>query len=99
MCIECRSDSTRERFHMTLPDVLGMIAGSLTTIAFVPQVVKTWRSKSTHDISYGMFILFSLGLLLWLAYGIVIDALPIIVSNSVTLVLALVILGLKFRYK
>ena len=84
---------------MTLPDVLGMIAGSLTTIAFVPQVVKTWRSKSTHDISYGMFILFSLGLLLWLAYGIVIDALPIIVSNLVTLLLALVILGLKFRYK
>jgi len=84
---------------MMLPDVLGMIAGSLTTIAFVPQVVKTWRSKSTHDISYGMFILFSLGLLLWLAYGIVIDAMPIIVSNLVTLVLALVILGLKFRYK
>lgn len=84
---------------MTLPDVLGMIAGTLTTIAFVPQVVKTWRSKSTHDISYGMFILFSLGLLLWLAYGIVIDAMPIIVSNLVTLVLALVILGLKFRYK
>ena len=84
---------------MTLPDVLGMIAGSLTTIAFVPQVVKTWRSKSTHDISYGMFILFSLGLLLWLAYGIVIDAMPIIVSNLVTLLLALVILGLKFRYK
>ena len=84
---------------MTLPDVLGMIAGTLTTIAFIPQVVKTWRSKSTHDISYGMFILFSLGLLLWLAYGIVIDAMPIIVSNLVTLVLALVILGLKFRYK
>jgi len=84
---------------MTLPDVLGMIAGTLTTIAFIPQVVKTWRSKSTHDISYGMFILFSLGLLLWLAYGIVIDAMPIIVSNLVTLVLALVILWLKFRYK
>ena len=84
---------------MTPPDILGMIAGTLTTIAFVPQVVKTWRSKSTEDISYGMFILFSLGLLLWLVYGIVIDALPIIISNTITLVLALVILGLKFRYK
>ena len=84
---------------MTLPDVLGMIAGTLTTIAFVPQVVKTWRSKSTHDISYGMFILFSVGLILWLTYGIVIGAWPIIVSNTVTLALALVILGLKFRYK
>ena len=84
---------------MTSPDILGMIAGTLTTIAFVPQVVKTWRSKSTEDISYGMFILFSLGLVLWLAYGIVIDALPIIISNTITLALALVILGLKFRYK
>ncbi len=84
---------------MTFPDIVGMIAGTLTTIAFVPQVVKTWRSKSTHDISYGMFILFSFGLLLWLIYGIVINAWPIIISNLVTLVLALVILGLKFRYK
>ena len=84
---------------MMLPDVLGMIAGTLTTIAFVPQVVKTWRSKSTHDISYGMFILFSVGLILWLTYGIVIGAWPIIISNAVTLALALVILGLKFRYK
>ncbi len=84
---------------MMLPDVLGMIAGTLTTIAFVPQVVKTWRSKSTHDISYGMFILFSVGLLLWLVYGIMIDSVPIIVSNVVTLMFALVILGLKFRYK
>jgi len=84
---------------MMPPDILGMIAGTLTTIAFVPQVVKTWRSKSTEDISYGMFILFSLGLVMWLAYGIVINALPIIISNTITLALALVILGLKFRYK
>lgn len=84
---------------MKSPDILGMIAGMLTTIAFVPQVVKTWRSKSTDDISYGMFILFSLGLVLWLAYGIVLNALPIIISNTITLILALIILGLKFRYK
>ena len=84
---------------MMAPDILGMIAGTLTTIAFVPQVVKTWRSKSTQDISYGMFILFSLGLVLWLVYGMLIDSLPIILSNIVTLALALVILGLKFRYK
>lgn len=83
---------------MMLPDMLGMIAGTLTTIAFIPQVVKTWRTKSTHDISYGMFVLFSIGLLTWLVYGLMIDSLPIIISNVVTLVLALVILGLKFRY-
>lgn len=84
---------------MLSPDILGMIAGTLTTLAFIPQVVKTWNSKSTHDISYGMFILFSLGVLLWLVYGIVLGALPIIISNAVTLALASIILGLKFRYK
>ncbi len=99
MSIECRLRFNTREISMTLPDVLGMIAGTLTTIAFVPQVVKTWRSKSTHDISYGMFILFSVGLILWLTYGIVIGAWPIIISNTVTLALALVILGLKFRYK
>lgn len=84
---------------MLSPDILGMIAGTLTTLAFIPQVVKTWNSKSTQDISYGMFILFSLGVLLWLVYGIVLGALPIIISNAVTLALASIILGLKFRYK
>jgi MtN3 and saliva related transmembrane protein len=84
---------------MTLPDLLGSAAGALTTAAFIPQVVKTWRSRSTHDISLIMFSLFSLGVLLWLAYGIAIGAWPIIVANSITLTLAGLILALKIRYK
>ncbi len=84
---------------MTLPDILGAAAGSLTTLAFIPQVVKTWRSRSTHDISLIMFSLFSLGVLLWLAYGIALGAWPIIVANSITLTFAVFILGMKLRYK
>jgi MtN3 and saliva related transmembrane protein len=84
---------------MNLPDVLGTAAGALTTLAFIPQVVKTWKTKSTHDISLIMFSLFSLGVLLWLVYGIVIGAMPIIIANGVTLTLALSMLLMKIRYK
>ena len=83
---------------MDLVNVLGMGAGSLTTVAFVPQVLKTWKSKSGGDISYGMFLLFSLGVVLWLLYGIAIAAPPVIISNAVTLCLAVLILVLKYRY-
>jgi MtN3 and saliva related transmembrane protein len=84
---------------MDNPTLLGLCAGSLTTLAFVPQVLKTWRSKSGNDISLGMFLLFSTGVLLWLIYGIVIDALPVILANAVTLLLSLTVLALKLRYR
>lgn len=84
---------------MTASDLLGLVAGTLTTAAFVPQVVKIWRTRSTHDISLGMFSLFNAGLLLWLGYGILIGSVPIVVSNLVTLALALTILFFKLRYK
>lgn len=81
-----------------LLNLLGTAAGCLTTVSFVPQVVKTWRSKSGADLSTGMFLLFSTGVLLWLLYGVALHALPIILANGVTLVLALVVLALKWRY-
>lgn len=84
---------------MTTTDLLGLVAGTLTTAAFVPQVVKIWRTRSTDDISLGMFSLFNAGLLLWLGYGTLIGSVPIVVSNLVTLVLALTILFFKLRYK
>ena len=84
---------------MTLPDILGSLAGALTTIAFIPHVVKTWKTRSTHDISLVMFSLFSLGVLLWLLYGISLGALPIIIANSITLALAMSILIMKIRFK
>ncbi|HEV8267726.1 MAG TPA: SemiSWEET transporter [Thermoanaerobaculia bacterium] len=79
-------------------EMLGYVAGTLTTIAFVPQLVKVWRSRSTHDISLGMFSIFCLGVSLWLVYGICLRAWPVIAANAVTLVLAAVILFLKLRY-
>ena len=80
-------------------NILGLIAAALTTTAFIPQVVKIWRSLHTKDISLGMFAIFSIGVFLWLLYGIRIDALPVILSNAITLVLSLTILVFKLRYK
>lgn len=78
---------------------LGYVAGVLTTLAFLPQLYKTWHSKSAHDISYGMYALFSVGLILWTIYGLTKDAVPIVIANLITLVLALIILVLKWRYE
>ena len=83
---------------MDLTAWTGLVAGTLTTAAFVPQVYKTWRSRSAADISLGMFLLFSLGVLLWLLYGIAIDAAPVILANAVTLLLSLTILIMKVRF-
>ena len=80
-------------------DTLGLIAGALTTAAFIPQVVKIWKSRHTQDISLGMFAIFSIGVFLWLLYGIQLGALPVILSNGITLVLSLTILVFKLRYK
>ncbi len=76
-------------------DLLGSIAGFLTTAAFVPQVVKTLRSRSTRDISLTMFASFTVGVALWLIYGAMIDSLPVIAANAVTLVMAGTILAVK----
>lgn len=84
---------------MESANTLGLIAGALTTVAFIPQVVKTWKSRHTLDISLGMFSIFSVGVFLWLLYGIQLDALPIILSNGITLVLSLTILVFKLKYK
>lgn len=80
-------------------NLLGLTAGGLTTVSFLPQVVKTWKSRSADDISSGMFALFSAGVLLWLLYGLELGALPIIIANAITLALALTILALKFRFQ
>lgn len=77
---------------------LGFAAGTLTTVAFIPQLTKAWRSKSTGDLSWGMLVTFSTGVLLWLIYGIRIDSLPVILANSVTLVLQAGIVFLKIKH-
>ena len=83
---------------MSDTEILGLLAGTLTTVAFLPQVIKTWKSRSAKDISLGMFLMFSSGVFLWLLYGLSLGALPIIIANSVTLILSLLILGMKFWF-
>lgn len=82
-----------------LIDALGWIAGTLTTIAFFPQVLKTWTSKSAKDVSLVMMLTFCIGVFLWLVYGIAIQAMPVIVCNAITLILGGLIVILKIKYK
>lgn len=84
---------------MDLITVLGLVAGALTTIAFLPQLFKTWKSKSAKDVSLETLAIFSLGVFLWLIYGIYLQALPIILANLLTLIFNLIILRLKIKYR
>jgi MtN3 and saliva related transmembrane protein len=84
---------------MNTIQLLGLAAGSLTTAAFFPQVIKTWKSRSAKDLSLGMFLLFSLGVLLWLVYGFFVGDIPVIAANLLTLLLASTILFFKLRFK
>ena len=78
--------------------ILGITAGTLTTVAFIPQLAKALKSKSTGDLSWGMVLTFTIGVLLWLIYGIWIDSLPVILANAVTLLLQFGIVTLKIKY-
>ena len=80
-------------------DVLGFIAATLTTLAFLPQLLKTWQTKSAGDVSFLMLSSFSIGVFLWLLYGIFIQSWPVIVANFLTLIFNLLILSLKIRYE
>ena len=80
-------------------DVLGFLAGSLTTVAFLPQVIKTWKSKSAEDVSLVMFIFFILGVSLWCVYGWEIHSIPVILANIITFILAASILVLKLIFE
>lgn len=78
--------------------ITGLVAGTLTTIAFFPQLIQTLKTRSAKDVSLGMFVIFTAGVLLWVIYGLMIRSLPIIAANTVTLVLAGAILVLKLRH-
>ena len=84
---------------MSFTELCGFLAGSLTTLSFVPQVIKAWRTKSCNDLSWGMLIIFSSGVLLWLIYGLRLSASPIIAANAMTLFLLIVIIVLKISYR
>lgn len=78
---------------------IGLTAGALTTISFLPQALKTWKSKSAKDISLAMFLTFCIGVTLWVIYGFFIQDIPVIIANLVTLILSGTILFFKFKYK
>ena len=79
--------------------ILGFIAGGLTTFAFLPQVVRTARTKSTHDISLGMVSLTAIGIFLWFIYGLCLRSLPIILPNFISSMMTFTLLALKIKYR
>ncbi len=83
---------------MDFTTITGLVAGTMTTIAFLPQLIQTWKTRSAKDVSLGMFLIFTTGVVLWVIYGLMIQSLPIIAANAVTLLLAGAILVLKVRY-
>jgi len=84
---------------MELTDVLGYVAGALTTIALVPQAWRSFRTKDVSGISLRMYCIFTLGVAIWLAYGIMLHEMPMMLANSVSLVLALLVLAMKLKYR
>jgi MtN3 and saliva related transmembrane protein len=84
---------------MEFTNLLGLIAGTFTTAAFIPQLLKTWQSRSARDISMAWLTTFTTGILLWFIYGISIQSLPVTLSNGITLLLTLLILFFKLRFK
>ena len=84
---------------MNLPELVGYLAASLTTLSFVPQALHTFRTKDVRGISLGMYSAFTVGIAMWLLYGLLIQAWPVVVANVITLALAAAILAMKLRYR
>ncbi len=83
---------------MEFVNIIGYLAAISTTIAFLPQAIRIWKTKSAKDLSLFTFLIFCIGTMLWLIYGIMLNSLPIIFANSLTMILALTILFFKFKY-
>ncbi len=84
---------------MVTETILGLIAATLTTIAFVPQAWKAIKTKNTKDLSLSMYVVLTTGIALWLVYGVIRQDLPIMVANGITLLFTATILIMKLRYK
>ena len=80
-------------------NLIGTVAAILTTSAFLPQAVKTIKHKSTKDISLIMYVVLVAGIIFWIIYGFLLNAMPIILANSITFILAFTVLVLKIKYK
>jgi len=86
-------------FDVDISTMVGLTAATCTTISFVPQAIRVIATKQTRDISLGMYMILSLGVFLWLIYGIARADIPVIAANFITLILSLMILSLKIKYK
>jgi MtN3 and saliva related transmembrane protein len=84
---------------MELEILIGYVAAFLTTVSFIPQVVQIYKTKNTDSISGLMYLIFCFGVALWLFYGVIISSMPVIIANSITLVLSLYILVMKLKNK
>lgn len=84
---------------MDFYELIGYAAATLATLAFLPQVIKSYREKSTKDISLTMYLVFFTGVVLWLIYGIHLGSMPMIIANAITALLALSIVILKLKHK
>jgi MtN3 and saliva related transmembrane protein len=85
--------------HLSLIDIIGFAAGALTTVAFVPQVLKSWETRDLSGISLRMYSLFTAGVALWMIYGIFLGSWPITITNAVTFLLAGAVLWLKIKHQ
>ncbi len=83
---------------MDITTIVGLLAATCTTVSFVPQVVQILKTKNTQGISLGMYVLFTFGIACWLVYGFYLNELPIIIANSITLILAATILIFKIKH-
>ena len=83
---------------MQISDLIGYLAAALTTCSFLPQALHTFRTRDVSGISLGMYSVFTVGIALWLLYGLALSAWPIVVANAITLLLAGTILGMKLVY-
>ncbi|PIR38755.1 MAG: hypothetical protein COV35_05550 [Alphaproteobacteria bacterium CG11_big_fil_rev_8_21_14_0_20_39_49] len=83
----------------TLEDIIGIIAATCTTGSFIPQVIKIFKTRNTRDLSLSMYVLFTVGVSMWLIYGFMINSIPVILANSVTLCLTSLVLFMKLREK
>lgn len=86
-------------FELDSATLVGLFGGTLTTIAFFPQVTKTWQTRSVKDFSLSMLVLLTTGVFIWMIYGFMIGSLPLILTNIVTFILSVIILVFKIRYK
>ena len=93
------SQGNNKRLSIENIEILGLVAATLTTSAFVLQVYKTWKNKSVKDISLSMYTVLLIGLLLWVVYGFYINSLPIIAANIITATLSVLMVIMKIKYK